>query len=64
MCVRAINHRLFLVGPLPPLGAVSGKISKDCGPNDGVNVAVGVGGPPCRRGDGLPPNHHSELCVE
>jgi hypothetical protein len=28
------------------LGAVNGKISKDCGPNDGGNVAVGVGGTP------------------
>jgi hypothetical protein len=29
------------------LGAVSGKISKDCGPNDGVNVAGGGGLNPC-----------------
>jgi hypothetical protein len=30
------------------------------GPNDGVNVVVGTGGPE----DGLLPSHRSELCAE
>jgi hypothetical protein len=36
----------------------------DGGQSDGVNIAAGMGESSVTVENGLPPNHHSELCTE